>query len=122
MNLIVAKSISIIVLGSALVFYAATISGHLFMEYSFTQSTLHMHKSILNLTPGAYLAEDDMTTYCVDEAIAGRAVGPGRWSEKYCDTGPARRITVYSRYMRKYWVLYVNQDRQVTFKRAWVVL
>ena len=122
MKLNAIKGVPIIVIGTALMVYAMTVLGHLYLEYSYSQSTLHDQESILALLPGTQVAEDNMTFYCVDEAVAGSAVGPDRWSEKNCETGPARRVTIYSRYMRKYWNFYINQENKVAFKSSWVVL
>ena len=122
MKLQASKIIPAIVLGPVLVFYTAAIIGHLFMEFSFSQSTLHTQQSALSLIPGTYMVDDEDLLFCVDDAVEGRAIGPGMWSEGYCETDPAQRITVFSRYMRKTWVLYINPEREVVFKRSWTVL
>ena len=122
MNLTVIKGLSTAMLGTAFAIYAAIIFGHLFIEYSFSRGTLHTQDSLIRKIPGSQILVDEKTVFCVDEAVAGRAVGPDTWTEKYCDTGPARRITVYSRYMRKYWILYIDEESTVTFKSSQVIL
>lgn len=122
MNLSATKGVCVGLLGMAIAVYGASIAGHVFMEYAFARSSLHSQKTAIDLIPGAYLIETDETAYCVDDAVAGRAVGPDRWGETNCDTDPAQRITIFSRYMRKYWVLYLDRENEVVFKRSWVVL
>ena len=122
MNVNAVKAVSVALPGTVIALYAAAIFGHLYVELTFSQSTLHQQQWVLDRVPGVARLKDDDTTYCVDDAIAGRAIGPETWRENRCETAPAQRITTYSRYLRKYWVLYVFQDNTVGFKRSWVVL
>jgi hypothetical protein len=123
MGLTLIKSISACVLGIPIVVYMALILGHILIEFRFNDSTLHEHLLLVETLPGVKLVSDsEDTLICLDEAIDGKVIGVSKWYKIVCDTEPATSITIHSRYMRKYWALYIDGNEKVRFKRSWVTM
>ena len=120
--LILTKLICLVILAIPIAAYAHTIGGHILIDYWFDDSVLHTKlEAVANIRGISWQRDRHDTSYCVDQAVAGKAIGPDLWSEKLCKTGPTKRISVYSRYHRKSWALYVDDTNTLQFKRSWVV-
>ncbi len=103
-----------------LLFYGLTIGAYLFIEYSYSRSTLHKYSTQLEHVAGITFTENTEKLFCVDASAFGRGF-PVQWREGSCSKPPAQQAYMHSRYLRRYWSMYIDDKNDLVFKRSWTV-